>query len=165
MALWIESFGPHGITQFSLYEGASNKIIIWVDLTIKVNQGNSMMKNTKENFKVYYFKVPWFDEERFTVPLSSISFFVSDFYWSEQFWCKLHQCPWRAVECVTVFVDFNWMQTHISNTAGRIPKILCGIFVTPSRKSCNAWWVRVEPALSWPQLLSNILHASCAMLT
>lgn len=108
MALWIESFSPHGITQFSLYEGASNKIIIWVDLTIKVNQGNSMMKNTKENFKVYYFKVPWFDEERFTVPLSSISFFVSDFYWSEQFWCKLHQCPWRAVECVTVFVDFNF---------------------------------------------------------
>lgn len=31
MALWIESFSPHGITQFSLYEGASNKIIIWVD--------------------------------------------------------------------------------------------------------------------------------------
>lgn len=113
MALWIESFSPHGITQFSLYEGASNKIIIWVDRLkqswqSRLIKATAWWKNTKEDFKVYYFKVPWFDEERFTVPLSSISFFVSDFYWSEQFWCKLHQCPWRAVECVTVFVDFNF---------------------------------------------------------
>ena len=31
MARWIESFS-HGITQFSLYEGISNKINIWADL-------------------------------------------------------------------------------------------------------------------------------------